>query len=176
MPAEHAVDIPVDDGGRQSEGKAADGSRRIVSDALQCLDTLQRGGEAALCHHLLGGSMQVTCPAVVAQALPLPQHLVLRGRRQCLHCRPPPHEALPVGPSLFDARLLEDDFRQPDGIRILCLTPRQFPAVFAKPSKQGHGEVTHCSVTFWLQNYKININYQLSIINYFVSLHRHNIE
>ena len=130
---QHTIDITIHHGGRQSEGKAADGCSGIVTDALERTETFYRRGEATHRHHLLGGGMQVAGTTVVSQALPLAQHLILRGGGQVVHRRPAAHEALPVGTPLFDARLLQDNLRQPDGIRVAGVAPRQVSAMLPKP-------------------------------------------
>ena len=56
--------------------------------------------------------------------------------------RPAFDEALPVGLSLFDACLLQYDFREPDGIWVSCLSPRQHPSIFLVPLQYGGCE-TH---------------------------------
>ena len=56
--------------------------------------------------------------------------------------RPAFDEALPVGLSLFNACLLQYDFREPDGIRVSCLSPRQHPSIFLVPLQYGGCE-TH---------------------------------
>ena len=130
---EDAVDVAVDDGGGEVEGKGADGSGGVVAYALQRADAFEGGGETACSHNLAGSRVEVACPAVVAQSLPLAQHFVLGGGGQVGHCRPSVHEALPVGQSLLYARLLQDDFGEPDGIRVACLPPGQVAAVLAEP-------------------------------------------
>ena len=66
MTAEHAVDITVDDGGRQSEGHGADGGGGIVANALEAAQSFDGGGEASGSHNLTGSSVEVAGAAVVA--------------------------------------------------------------------------------------------------------------
>ena len=39
----------------------------------------------------------------------------------------------PIGQPLIDTCLLEDDFRQPDGVGVTSLAPRQGSSVFPEP-------------------------------------------
>ena len=56
------------------------------------------------------------------------QHLMARHR-----LFPGGQEALPIGLPLGDARLLEDDLREPDGIRIVRLPPGQITTILTEP-------------------------------------------
>ena len=82
MARQDPIDIAIDDGGGQSESKGADGGCRVVPYPFQGTDTLERSGETTLGDNLLGGSMQITGPTVIAQSLPFAQHLILRGLSQ----------------------------------------------------------------------------------------------
>ena len=109
--AQHTIDIAVDHSHGQVEGYRADGRSGIVAHALQLSDLIIGIGESAHRNNLTGGKMQVAGPAVIAQALPLAQHLVLSGRSQVADGGPTAHEPQPVVPSLLDLRLLQDDLR-----------------------------------------------------------------
>ena len=82
---------------------------------------------------MLGSVVEITGSAVVAQALPLAQHLVFRGGGKGLNGRPTVHEALPIVPALLHLCLLEDDLREPDSVGIASPPPRQVTTVLAKP-------------------------------------------
>ena len=66
MAGEDTIDVAVDDGGRQSEGKAADSSSGVVANALEGAQAFNGGGKTATCNHLLGGRVEIARPAVVA--------------------------------------------------------------------------------------------------------------
>ena len=106
---QNPIDIAVDNGSGQPEGYRPDGSGGVVAHTLQLLDALERLREAAPLDNLLRSKMQVARTAVVAQPLPLAQHLVFGCGRQRLHRRPAAHEPLPVGPPLLHLRLLQND-------------------------------------------------------------------
>ena len=134
------VHIAIHHSSRQSEGYRANGCSGIVAHPFQAFNTLQSLWKATHLHHLLSCLMQISRSAVIAQALPFAQHLILRGSCQVFHRWPSLHKAFPVRSSLFDARLLQDNFRQPDGVCILRLTPGQRPSVLAKPLQYRNGE------------------------------------
>ena len=140
MTAQHTIDIAVDHSHGQVEGYRADGRSGVVAHALQPSDLFISVGESAHRHNLAGGKVKVAGPAVVAQALPLAQHLVLSGRSQVADGGPAAHEPQPVVPSLPDLRLLQDDLREPHGIGVAGLAPRQVASVLAKPSEQCCGK------------------------------------
>ena len=140
MARQHPVHIAIHHSSWQSEGYRANGCSGIVAHSFQAFYALQCLWEATHLHHLPGCFVQISGPAVIAQALPFAQHLIFGGSCQVFHPRPSFHEAFPVGASLFDARLLQDDFRQPDGVCILRLTPGQRPSVLAKPLQYRSGE------------------------------------
>ena len=137
---EHTVDIAVDDGSRQSEGDAPDGRSGVVAHTFQLPDFIESIRKMAEGDDLLGGVVQVAGATVVAQPLPLTEHLVLRGGSKVSDRRPATHEALPILPALLHLRLLEDDLREPDGVRVLRPTPRQLPSVLTEPAEEGRGE------------------------------------
>ncbi len=150
MARQHAIDIAVHDGRRQPEGDGADGGGGIVPDPLQRTDAVQGVGKTTRRHDLPRRGMQVPRPAVVAEALPKTQHLVLARRGERAHVRPGGHEALPVSLSLGNARLLENDLAQPDGIRVPRAAPGQVAPVGIIPGQDGLGKGLHgCKNTFF---------------------------
>ena len=136
MTREHPIDIPVDHSRRQSEGDTPDGGSRIVAHALQLFNLLDGIREMTKSHNLLGGIVQITGPAVVAQSLPLAQHLVFRCLSQGLYSRPAAHKAFPVVPALLHLRLLKNDLRKPYSIRIASLPPWQLTTILSEPFQQ----------------------------------------
>ena len=105
----------------------------MAADALELSDFIEGVREMAEGDDLPGSVVEVAGTAVVAQALPLAQHLVFRGGGKGLNGRPTVHKALPVVPTLLDLRLLEDDLGEPDGVGVAGLPPRQVATVLTKP-------------------------------------------
>lgn len=66
-----------------------------------------------------GGGMQVAGTAIIAQALPIFQHLVLVGSRQRPDIRETADKPPEIVHPLRDARLLQYNFGNPDDIRIV---------------------------------------------------------
>ena len=100
------------------------------------------GGEAAavLGHYLLGGAVHVAGPRVVAQALPVAQHLGLGGGGQGVHRRVGRQEGFVVGKALGHAGLLENDFGQPNGVGVAGVAPGQVALVARVPGQQRGGQ------------------------------------
>jgi len=85
---------------------------------------------------VLGCSVQQVCPSVVAQSAPKPfDHLGFRAG-QIVQGREFAKKALPVGQTLFNPGLLQDDFTQPNGIGIAQTTPRQRTSLLVVPREQ----------------------------------------
>ena len=72
---------------------------------------------------LLRGAMQVARAAVVAEPGPVSQHRVQPRARQMPHGRESREKATVVGNHGGDARLLQHDFGDPDGVRIARAAP-----------------------------------------------------
>ena len=136
MASKHPIDIAIHHSGRQSESDGTDGGSCVIAHTLQLFDAFQCRGETALCYNLLGGCVQIAGTAVIAQALPFTQHLILRRFRQILHFGPSLHEAQPIVHTLQNARLLQNDFAQPDGIGVSGVSPRKVAPVQGKPVKK----------------------------------------
>ena len=134
---QHAIGIAVDGGMGQPEGKCGNGGRRVVAHTLQTANLLIIIGKTARRHNLLGGSVQVARTAIVAQPLPQTQHLVFAGGSKTFDSGKLLHEPLPVGSALGNARLLQDDLAQPNGVGVGGVPPRQVAAVVFVPLQQG---------------------------------------
>jgi hypothetical protein len=143
MTGEHTVHIPVDDGRRQSEGNAPNSGSGIVTDAFEFPDFIEGIGEIAKGDDLLGCVVKIACSTVVAQSLPLTQHLVLGSSCQRIDRGPAPHEPFPVFPPLPDLCLLQDNLREPDGVGISRPSPWQFTAVLTEPTEESRGKLDH---------------------------------
>ncbi len=87
-------------------------------------------------HNLFRSEVKISCPTIVAQSLPLAQHLILCSLSEGLNGGPAMHKALPIFPALFHLSLLEDNLGEPDGIRVMRLPPRQVAPVLTKPIQQ----------------------------------------
>lgn len=145
---EHSIDIAVEGGVGEIESKRGDGSCGVFSDSghgEQCVEYLLRRGCAVANHSADGtccggdelrSTVQVAGTRVVAEPLPVAQHLVFGGLRQCLHIRKTVHEAQVVLHALCYACLLEDDFGNPDAVRVGGFAPRQDTVVGFVPSVQ----------------------------------------
>ena len=77
--------------------------------------------------------MQVSGTTVVAQSGLGLQNTLLGSGGQVLNVRVFCHKFLPVGQPLFNARLLEDDFAEPNGIGIAVYSPGQRSTMLVKP-------------------------------------------
>ena len=142
MTGEHTVHIAIYYSGGQTKGNTSDGSSGIIANTFQLFYLFKCIWKMTKRHNLLGSMMQVTGPAIVSQPLPLAQHLILRSGSQILNLWPTTHEALPVVPALFHLCLLQNNLREPDGVWITCLPPRQITAVLMEPPQQYKRELT----------------------------------
>ena len=133
MAGQHTIDVAIHHSGRQIKGDAPNGSSGIVAHPFQLFDFFEGIGEMPQRYNLLGSKVQVTGTTVIAQSLPFTQHFVLCSSGQILYRWPMVHKALPVLPTLFHLRLLEDDLRKPDGIRVVRLSPGQITTILTKP-------------------------------------------
>lgn len=80
--------------------------------------------------------MQIARPGVIAQALPLLQHLILRSERQGVDIGEAFDKAMIIVPPLLHARLLQYNLGYPDAIGVVCLSPRQIPFIGIVPFGQ----------------------------------------
>lgn len=130
-----AVAVAVHRGVGQSEGERADGRRRVVADTFERENLFVVVGELAvvLFDDALCGKMEIPGAAVIAQPLPAFQHLLFVGFGQRFHVRKVLDEVVVVVDSLRHARLLEDDFRNPDFVGVVRFPPGEFPFVLLVP-------------------------------------------
>ena len=133
MAGQYAVHIAVHNGGGDAEADGSDGCRRIVSHSFEGTDTLQGVRKGAPGDNLPGGRVKVPGAGIVSETLPEAQDFVFAGFGQVLNGREALHETLPIGRPLRDSGLLEDDFAEPDGIRVLRTAPGKIPGVFCIP-------------------------------------------
>ena len=132
---QHAVGIAVHGGAGQIVGKRTNGGGGIVANANQSAHVFIVIGKASLplLHDLAGGAVHVAGTAVIAQSLPQFQHLCLIGGGERGHVGEARYETLIVCPSLRHLRLLQNNFRNPNLIRVGNAAPRQFALVRGIP-------------------------------------------
>jgi len=82
---------------------------------------------------LLRGAVQVERAPVVAEPLPLADHVGGRGRSERVDGRPALEPGPPPRHDAVDLRLLCHDFRDQDRVRISRLPPREIARVFPVP-------------------------------------------
>ena len=124
MACKNSIDIAIDHGVGQSESQRGDGRSRVVAHAAQRAYLVVGRWEAAHLRYLSGGAVQIARAAIVAESLPLRQHVVLRSASQRLDIREAADEAPVVVVALSHARLLEDYLAYPYAIRVGRLPPR----------------------------------------------------
>ena len=137
MTSQHTIDITINDSSGQSEGDTADSSSGIITHTLERTKTFDGTRKSSHLYYLFGSKMQIARPTIIAQPLPLAQHFVLCRLSEILHLGPSFHKTLPILPALLHLRLLEDDLREPNSIRVVRLPPGQVTTILAKPSKKG---------------------------------------
>ena len=105
---------------RPAKREAGNRARRVAAHAGQLRRSSTRAGKlpSNSAHDHLRGAVQVARAAVVAEALPQLEHIVQRRGGQRLHGGEAHQETLVVGDHGRDLRLLQHDFRQPDGVRV----------------------------------------------------------
>jgi hypothetical protein len=84
----------------------------------------------------LRGRVQIAGARVVAEAGPVRQHVVERRLRERAHRRETPHPALEVRRDRLDARLLQHDLGDPDGVGVARASPCQIAMAGAEPGYQ----------------------------------------
>ncbi len=82
------------------------------------------------------GAVQVDGAAVVAEPLPLDDHLAERRGGERLDRRPALEPATPARDHALDLRLLQHHLADEDRVRIAGLPPREIPPVLAVPSQK----------------------------------------
>jgi len=139
---EDADDVAVDHGDRFAEGDAGDRGGGVGADAGERAETGGRLGEAsaAVRHDAPRAGVEVPGAGVVAQPFPVLEHLVIARPSQGLDRGEGFEEAFVVRRALIDARLLEDDLGQPDGVGVLRAAPGQVARGAAIPCEQGLAE------------------------------------
>lgn len=145
QPRQNSHDIAIHSGPRLSEGDAGDCARGVTPDSRQSQDFIKGGGEsdwrlwgagARGPDNLLRRPVQISRPAIIAQASPEPMDSLLPRPRQSLDGGQVLHPALPIRNDRSHPGLLEHDFRDPDGVRITGAAPGQVASLAGKPGEQ----------------------------------------
>ena len=138
-PLLHAADVRVDRQNRLTPREVADGGRRVRADPRQ----LGQVGRPALRRDPLCRPVQRERPPVVAQALPLPDHVRGRRRRERRCGRPALEPALEPRRDACCLRLLQHHLGDEDRVRIAGSAPGQVALGPLVPSKQQlvHGPI-----------------------------------
>ena len=138
---EDAENVSVNGGNGQAEGDGSDGSGGIVADAGEGAQKGFVGGHfaAVIADDHLRGLLQVAGAAVIAEAFPKFQELILGGGGKVENGGKGFKEAGVVGLDGFHAGLLEHDFGDPNAVGVAGMPPRQIAGVRRIPAKQsGH--------------------------------------
>ena len=152
MAGEDPVHIAIYHGGRQSKANGADGRSGVISHTLEGRNALQSGRKCTQSDDLLRSGVQVPGTGIIAQTLPEAHHLVFGGGRQVLNRWKTFQETFPVIHALNNAGLLEDNFTEPHGVRVLRAAPGKVPAVARVPVQYGLRKRMHqrklCSFSY----------------------------
>ena len=127
-----AAHVDVDRQDVAAEGEAGDRIGGVAADARQLGQVVR----PAVRRDLLRGAVQRERAPVVAEALPLADHVAGRGGRERLDGRPALEPALPARHDALHLRLLRHDFRDQDRVRIPGLPPGQIAPVFPEPGQK----------------------------------------
>ena len=130
--AEKAENIGVHDGRGFSQDEAANGGGRVGAHAGKRPPPLGTLGKTLVGQNL-GAFMEVSGPVVVSEALPHPQDLFFRRRREALNVGEAFHPATEA--LLYGGRngLLEHDLGDPNPVRRSALSPRVGVANLSEP-------------------------------------------
>ena len=133
--ADDAQHIPVDDSVRRPGGEGDDGGGRVVADAAEGADVSIIRGEAPgeAIADVAGGGVEVAGAGIVAEALPEPEDVLLRGVGQGADVGEALEEAVVIVHPLGHAGLLEDDLGNPDAVGVAGVAPGERAAVRVVP-------------------------------------------
>ena len=156
--AKNPLDVAIDYGDGLVVGEAGDGGGSVGTDARKLAEILCGGGHdaAVVVDDGLGGFMQHAGAAVVAEAAPKGEHILLVGFGEGLKGRKALEEGGVALDDHGDAGLLEHDFGDPDRVRIIGVPPGEITlaalipseefgshvgeGLLARPAAVGHGE------------------------------------
>ena len=139
---QHPEYVAVQHGVRQVVGEGGNGGGGISAHAFELQQTFVgiRKLTAQFRSHHFCGAVQVSGPGVVAEALPEFHDLVFGCVGQSLHRGVFFAKALEIRQSLLHAGLLQDDFRQPDGVGVGVVLPGQGAGVGLAPCEEALGK------------------------------------
>ena len=139
---ENANDVPIEDRLRFIERNAANGARRITSDARQFdhISKISRKGPAKFHGHDPGCILQIPRARIIAEPFPQLQNEVDVCSRKSTNVGQRLHPPLPIWNNGLDLGLLQHHLRNPDRIGIARPAPRQIARVRSIPAK----EATDC--------------------------------
>jgi hypothetical protein len=108
---EHAPHVAVDGGQGQSERNGADGGGRVVAETREGAqgDGIGGGVAAMVAHDALGGALERTGAAVVAESRPCGENLFFSGASEGLERREALQEIFVIGDDRGDLRLLKHE-------------------------------------------------------------------
>src|SRR5262245_42802187 len=132
-PLEDSTDVGVDGQDRPAKGEAGDRVRGVPAHAWKLGEVVR---PAVRCD-LARSAVQVEGAAVVAEALPLADHVAGRGGRERLDRGPALEESEVARDDARDLRLLGHDLGDEDRVRISGAPPRQVAAVLVEPGEKG---------------------------------------
>jgi len=149
--AKHPGHVSIQDSRVLVEGDAGDGPGRVRADAGQALEgpDIVRNLSIQFVYDLLGGSVEVSRSAVIAESLPGCQNLVQGRLGQRIQSGKSLQESLVSEPGGFHPGLLEKNLRHPDPVGIPGPPPRKVSAIpvvppekiglYGRPGTKGHG-------------------------------------
>ena len=141
--AEHTLHIAIQNRFALVKGKGGNRGGRASAHAAQRFQglALRRKYAAKIMHHLLGGFVQIAGAAVVAQARPQIEHIILRRGGQRGHIGKAGDKARIIIEHGGHLGLLQHDFREPHPIRLAHLPRQMVAAMLALPGNQALGEI-----------------------------------
>ncbi len=118
QPGNHPLDISIHDRKRLIKGNAENCRGNIVSYPRKLPEGIPVSGNLAGMpgSYLNGGFMKITGPAVISQALPEFEHILLIRAGKGMNCRESFQKTVMIGDHGFNLGLLKHDFRNPDRI------------------------------------------------------------
>ena len=90
--------------------------------------------------HELGCGVEISCPRIVAEALPGMQDVVFRCARECGEIGEAAEPVIIIRQGRGDLCLLEHELGDEDGVRIASASPRKIAAVFSIPAQENASE------------------------------------
>src|SRR5690606_34968863 len=123
----------------------------ILADTLQLDKFVVAAWEnpTVLGHHGFGCPVHISGRGIVSEPLPMQQYLTLGGCGKRNDIREMRQEPVKVREPLLYARLLKDDFREPDDIRVGGMPPRQIALMLVIPCDDIVGKRHAAKVPFF---------------------------